>query len=283
LLHGLPAIVTASGGPEEFVTAACGLVVATENESAVTQALLHMSRTYRDYDRRFMAQEIQTRFSAAIVSEQYHDLFGKLMISWPVGFAGERIVLAEKGLVLDVGSGHNPNRRANILLERELDASIHRSGARAAIPAGKQLVIGDAQQMPFKTAGFDFIIASHIAEHIPQPALFLAEMERVGRQGYIETPGPLSETLLTEPYHLWILKRRNEELLFVRKQRTKPLSDLFYRWFYLNEERYGHQIWQSDNGVLRLSRAVMLKIWKRLPGTYTQFHWTGRIHFRIQD
>jgi ubiquinone/menaquinone biosynthesis C-methylase UbiE len=185
-------------------------------------------------------------------------------------------------MVLDVGSGHNPNRRANILLERELDASVHRSGARATIPAGKQLVIGDAQRMPFKTASFDFVIASHIAEHIPQPDFFLTEMARVGRHGYIETPGPLSETLLTEPYHLWILTRRGKELLFLRKQRTQPLSDLFYRWFYLNEERYGHTIWRSGNGLLRISRAIMLKMWKRMPGTYTKYHWSSCIHFRIQ-
>lgn len=283
LLHGLPVIVTACGGPEEFVTAACGLVIATENDTVLTHAIVQMSRSYAGYDRQAMRHTIQSRFSAAVVSAEYHGVYAALMRSWPVGFAGERIRVDEKGLVLDVGSGHNPNRRADILLERELEASIHRSGARAAIPAGKQLVIGDAQQMPFRNGVFAFVIASHIAEHIPQPALFLQEMQRVGRAGYLETPGPLSEWLLTEPYHLWILERDRDELVFRSKRRSRPFSDLFYKWFYLNEERYGHATMRSSNTLVLWSRALLLKVWKRMPGTYTKYHWQSHIRFRIQE
>jgi len=130
---------------------------------------------------------------------------------------------------------------------------------------------------------FAFVIASHIAEHIPQPALFLQEMQRVGRAGYLETPGPLSEWLLTEPYHLWILERDRDELVFRSKRRSRPFSDLFYKWFYLNEERYGHATMSSSNTLVLWSRALLLKVWKRMPGTYTKHHWQSHIRFRIQE
>lgn len=283
MLYGLPAIVTACGGPEHFVTAESGQVIPPGDEAALTAAMLQCQEHERSFNPQQMRLSIQERFSAKTIGQQYHDLYAALMTSWPVGFCGQRLFLQPDWLVLDVGSGHNPNRRANILLERELSASVHRSGARALIPGGKQLVVGDAQAMPFKSQALDFIVASHIAEHIPQPARFLQELHRVGKRGYIETPGPLSERLLTEPYHLWVIQRKRSGLVFMAKKHPKPAWPFFYRWYYLNEERYGHSTHRTTHPLLIISKAVLALLWKRTPGAYTRLHWQGKIDFTVKN
>ncbi len=44
--------------------------------------------------------------------------------------------------------------------------TIHRTNQKVEVPDDKELVIGDVLTIPFKDKEFDFLIASHIAEHI---------------------------------------------------------------------------------------------------------------------
>ncbi len=73
------------------------------------------------------------------------------------------------GLVLDVGSGGKPYPRSDVLLDRMTGAE-HRCGA--AMMIDRPAVFGDASKMPFRDQAFDFVIASHILEHMPDPAVF---------------------------------------------------------------------------------------------------------------
>lgn len=102
-----------------------------------------------------------------------------------------------KSLVLDVGSGSNPYPRADILLDR-LTGAEHRCGQSMMID--RPTIFADAARMPFKDKAFDFVIASHILEHMSDPALFLQEMQRVAKAGYIETPNAIFERL--SPYNI---------------------------------------------------------------------------------
>lgn len=108
-------------------------------------------------------------------------------------------VPAGKGLVLDVGSGGRPYPRSDVLLDR-LTGAEHRCGEDMMID-GRAAVFGDAKKMPFKDKAFDFVIASHILEHISEPEVFIKELQRVGRAGYIETPNALFERLYPHPIH----------------------------------------------------------------------------------
>ena len=66
---------------------------------------------------------------------------------------------------------------------------------------GRPTVFGDAKKMPFKDKAFDFVIASHILEHISEPEVFLKELQRIGKAGYIETPNAIFERLYPHPIH----------------------------------------------------------------------------------
>ena len=104
-----------------------------------------------------------------------------------------RLPVSNSALVLDVGSGGNPHPRSDVLLDR-LTGSEHRSGIPMLID--RFAIIADATKLPLKDKSFDFIIASHILEHMPNPAVFLQELQRVGKAGYIETPNFMCERFI---------------------------------------------------------------------------------------
>jgi SAM-dependent methyltransferase len=160
---------------------------------------------------------------------------------WRVGHSGTSLPLAEHWRVLDVGSGDNPHPRADVLLDRFLDRSIHRSGQKARLD-GRPLVVGDASALPFRDCSFDFVIASHVVEHVDRPEQVCGELMRVAHAGYVEAPGPLSDALLGEPSHKWSVRQTAAALAFTpfrwpSSASLHALSVLVYGIFYLGTER----------------------------------------------
>jgi ubiquinone/menaquinone biosynthesis C-methylase UbiE len=179
--------------------------------------------------------------------------------------------------VLDVGSGHQPNRRANVLLDKYPEETIHRTTQQIVIPDGKEFFVGDALAMPFPDKSFDFIIASHIAEHIEDPEQFCREMSRVGKGGYIETPGPLTEYLMPTKSHKWIVTKRGNTLFFRKNNVTGSYFPLFFRFFYLNREGYIENTWRTSNRALIILNLILVKLWAHIPYAYTCVEWNDTI------
>ena len=204
-----------------------------------------------------------------------------LIRNFTVGLSGKKLPIDPEWSVLDVGSGHRPNRRANVLIDNELNETAHRSGKKATIPSEKKMVVGDALNMPFGDKEFDFTIASHIAEHIDDPEQFCKELARVGKRGYIETPGAVDEFFLNEPFHKWIVSKKDNCLIFNEKSNFKPFSEFFYGLYYLNETRTGHKPMYSKNFLLKLISKFLGKIWSNLPKTYTRFYWENSIKVKV--
>lgn len=135
-------------------------------------------------------------------------------VSLPVG---------AKGLVLDVGAGGNPYPRSDVLLDR-LTGAEHRCGE--SMMMDRPVVFGDAsRRLPFKDKVFDFVIASHILEHMAEPGPFLDELQRVGKAGYIETPNALFERL--HPFHIHCLEVLEQDGVLYLNKKKGPLEDDF--------------------------------------------------------
>lgn len=133
-----------------------------------------------------------------------------------------RLPIKSGHLVLDVGSGSNPHPAADVLLERYLDPK-HRY---TSMVIDRPTVLADACKMPFRDKAFDFVIAFHVLEHVPDPAAFLKELQRVGKAGYIETPNALFERLVPYDVHLLEIMNVGDKLVINKKKSAKPDSFL---------------------------------------------------------
>mgnify|MGYP006095687443 FL=1 len=51
------------------------------------------------------------------------------------------------------------------------------------------------QKLPFKDKEFDYVILSHVLEHVPNLIEFVQEVERISKAGYIELPTKLADNL----------------------------------------------------------------------------------------
>jgi SAM-dependent methyltransferase len=123
--------------------------------------------------------------------------------------------------VLEIGPGHNPFVGVTHLLERDLTDGHERGGNALIVPAQAKLILGEATVLPFSTASFDFVYASHVLEHVEDPAEACRELMRVAKAGYIETPSPFLEQGLafrdeTSPdhwFHRWFVFAPSSGLL----------------------------------------------------------------------
>ncbi len=274
---GIPVISTDCGGPEDFVSETNGIMVRRRDLDDLTRALETMLDTAHRFDRASIQKEAVERFSPDVVAEETIQMYRHALTRWPSGNTRTRVTIPAEGLVLDVGSGHQPHRRANVLLERYPEDTIHRTVQQVVFPVNASFVVGDAHQMPFKDRSFGYVIASHVAEHVDDPVLFCQELSRVGRAGYLETPGPLTERLMPTSSHRWIVSRRGTILVFRPNHITRPLIPWFFRFFYLNREGYVEHTWMTDNLILRGLNRLLVGMWPYVPYAYTRVEWQDRI------
>lgn len=52
------------------------------------------------------------------------------------------------------------------------------------------------EKLPFKNKEFDYVISSHVLEHVPDPMMMKLEMERIAKSGYIELPTKLNDNMV---------------------------------------------------------------------------------------
>jgi hypothetical protein len=153
---------------------------------------------------------------------------------------------------------------------------------RVEIPKDKYFVVGDALSTPFANKEFDFVIASHVAEHIDDPIKFCHELIRISKRGYIETPGPITELLLPANSHKWIVRKSGNGLIFKKNTHTTPLSSYFYSIFYLNREGYDFRTKKSQVKFLKLISWILNTSWKYIPYTYARLVWEDKFECKVK-
>ena len=98
--------------------------------------------------------------------------------------------------ILDIGCGYNASKFAKVICDVQ-DLSNHYQD--------KKFIKLTEKKLPFKDKEFDFVIASHVMEHVEEINFFIKELERVSKKGYIELPTMLEDNLVFENKkdHLW--------------------------------------------------------------------------------
>ena len=98
--------------------------------------------------------------------------------------------------VLDIGCGYSANKYASTICDVQDLSNFYKD---------KKFIKLENKKLPFENNQFDFVIASHVIEHVEDVKFFISELERVSKKGYIELPSKLEDNLVFENKkdHLW--------------------------------------------------------------------------------
>ena len=121
--------------------------------------------------------------------------------------------------ILDIGCGYNANKNATTVCDIQDLSSFYKD---------KNFIKLNNKNLPFEDGEFDFVIASHVLEHVDDIYFFIKELERVSSKGYIEVPTILEDNLVFENKndHLWHLKFddiKNQLIISNRLQYFEPI------------------------------------------------------------
>jgi SAM-dependent methyltransferase len=166
--------------------------------------------------------------------------------------------------VLEIGSGNRPRKRSNILCDRYIESNYERAGEENLVIDKRPFVVADGQALPFREKSFEYVITSHILEHVDDPKRFVAELTRVARAGYIETPSELGEKIFGWPFHKWIVRIENDTIVM----RPRTIDSPFKNYF--------HQMYQNDFLFAEF-------IDSHFSDYYVQYEWKGTIPLRIEE
>jgi SAM-dependent methyltransferase len=166
--------------------------------------------------------------------------------------------------VLEIGSGNRPRKRSDVLCDKFIADNTQRSGGEDIIIDKRPFVVADGLALPFKDNSFDYVITSHILEHIDDPHKFASELTRVAKRGYIETPSELGEKIFGWSFHRWIVRFENDTIIMRPRLVDSPFADYF------------HKMYERD---LRFAEFVD----SHFADFYVQLEWAKRISLRIEE
>ncbi len=130
--------------------------------------------------------------------------------------------------VLEIGPGASPHPRSNAFLELEFDTDQTKLAQRGGVLQDpdfeeKPVYYYDGEKFPFDDGQFDYVICSHVIEHVENPINFLSEINRISSgRGYLEYPLITYEYLYDFNVHLHFMKFdfKNRTLRYLAKKDT---------------------------------------------------------------
>ncbi len=118
--------------------------------------------------------------------------------------------------VIEIGPGHNPSFRSNMIVEKYIESNYHRCGEVKIYP--HQIFINaDGTDLPFKDNEFDYVMCNQVLEHVDDPVRFIEEQSRIAKRGYIETPSLIGEMLFPKASHKWVILDIDGKLVLFEK------------------------------------------------------------------
>ena len=98
--------------------------------------------------------------------------------------------------ILDIGCGYSAHKNATVIADIQDFADFYKK---------KKFIKIKEKNLPFKDKEFDFVISSHVIEHVEDFEFFIKELERISSKGYIELPSRLGDNLVFENKndHIW--------------------------------------------------------------------------------
>ena len=165
--------------------------------------------------------------------------------------------ILEKNLnwkVLDIGCGFRAHKNASVIADIQDFSDFYKE---------KKFIKINEKNLPFKNKEFDFVISSHVIEHVEDFEFFVKELERISSKGYIELPSRLGDNLVfeNENDHIWwfcfddvsniIIASKKNQLIdpFITVSMAKLFEEVFRESFVIElawEEKIDYKI---DNNI----------------------------------
>jgi SAM-dependent methyltransferase len=152
-------------------------------------------------------------------------------------FFPEKITLIKPNdYVLEIGPGSTPHGRSDVFLELKYDNEREYEAQRGVpyrLKTEKPIFYYDGTNFPFKDGEFDYVICSHVIEHVNNIEFFVSEMFRVAPKGYLEYPTIYYEYLYNFSVHNNYIKFNKDCLIYLKKSKTGlneflPVQSLFF-------------------------------------------------------
>ncbi len=175
--------------------------------------------------------------------------------------------IGKKDSVVEIGPGHNPTYRSNVIVEKFVDTNYHRCGDVKIYPH-QTFFNCSGEELPFKDKEFDYVICNQVLEHSEDPAKFISEQCRIARRGYMETPSLLGEFLFPKKSHKWVILHIDNKLVLFEKSKMPGNYDNNYGELFLNYLPYQSLVYKLlwfTEGDLMINR----------------YEWEGEIDFIV--
>jgi len=172
--------------------------------------------------------------------------------------------------ILDIGCGYTANKYSNHVADTQDFSHLYKD---------KKFTLIKDKKLPFSDKEFNFVIASHVLEHVEEIEFFIKELERVANSGYIEVPTRLEDNLVdvNEKAHIWWINFddiNNSLLITKRKQVVEPFLSVstvqnlrnFFRDSLVTEIFWENKIdylFSDNNQFENLKKLSFLKIIKK--------------------
>ena len=186
-------------------------------------------------------------------SKQYIDKLLKNNLNWKI---------------LDIGCGYTAHENATVICDVQDLSSFYKD---------KNFVKLDGNVLPFKDNEFDFVIASHVIEHVKDVKTFINELSRISSKGYIELPTILEDNLVFENKkdHIWHMEfddidnklNISEKIQYLEPVITVSTSKKFSKIFrqslvlelYWEDNIEFNLIQKNKNDFQKISRLTLLR------------------------
>ena len=118
---------------------------------------------------------------------------------------------------MDIGCGYTANPYANVVADAQDLSSFYKK---------KKFIKINSKKLPFNDNEFDFVVTSHVIEHVEDFEFFIKEIERISKQGYIELPTRLADNLVFENLieHIWWFKYDDETNLLLASKKNQIIE-----------------------------------------------------------
>jgi len=131
-----------------------------------------------------------------------------------INFINDLLSKNQAWKILDIGCGYTANNYATVLADAKDLSNFYKS---------KKFIQIKDEKLPFKDKEFDFVISSHVIEHVKNFEFFIKELERISFKGYIELPSRFGDNLVFENQkdHIWWFKYDDIKKQIVASKRNQ--------------------------------------------------------------